>query len=111
MKGVKKIFEEDDLTIANLEGTLTTRGLPEYTAILKAGDIEVVNLANNHTLDYQQVGYNDTIASLKKSDIGYFGEDNTYYTKVNDVSIALLGANGWDNSKSVKEKLKKNTRG
>ena len=118
MKDVKKIFEEDDLTIANLEGPLTTRGvaaqkqfairgLPEYTAILKAGDIEVVNLANNHTLDYQQVGYNDTIASLKKSDIGYFGEDNTYYTKVNDVSIALIGANGWDNSKSVKEKLKK----
>ena len=118
MKGVKTIFEKDDLTIANLEGPLTTRGvaaqkqfairgLPEYTAILKAGDIEVVNLANNHTLDYQQVGYEDTIASLEKSDIGYFGENNTYYTKVNDVSIALIGANGWNNSEGVKEKLRK----
>lgn len=118
MKGVKDIFEKDDLTIANLEGPLTTRGvaaekefairgLPEYTAILKAGNIETVNLANNHTFDYQQLGYDDTIENLKKSNIGYFGEDNTYYTKVNDTAIAMIGAKGWSNSNSVKEKLGK----
>ncbi|KJS47343.1 MAG: hypothetical protein VR66_20095 [Peptococcaceae bacterium BRH_c23] len=59
--GVKKILGEDDLTIANLEGTLTEatekpdkssqgnqafffKGNPHYTEILKDGSIEAVNL-------------------------------------------------------------------
>lgn len=118
MKGVKSIFANDDLTIANLEGPLTTRGiaaekefairgLPEYTQILTQGNIEVVNLANNHTYDYQKVGYDDTIAALEKSNISYFGEDKTCYLEVQGVQVALIGAKGWSNSKDVKEKLRK----
>lgn len=118
MKGVKSIFEKDDLTIVNLEGPLTNRGvaaekefairgLPEYTQILTSGNIEAVNLANNHTYDYQKVGYEDTVSSLKKSNIGYFGEDNTYYATKNDIRVAVIGAKGWSNATSVKENLKK----
>ena len=118
MNGVRAVFEEDDLTIVNLEGPLTTRGiakekefairgLPEYAQILKLGSIEAVNLANNHTYDYQKVGYDDTVNVLKKNSIGYFGEENTYFTTVNDIRVALIGANGWNNSSAVKEKLKK----
>lgn len=117
MNGVRTIFEEDDLTIVNLEGPLTTRGtaaekefairgLPEYVQILKLGSIEAVNLANNHTYDYQKVGYDDTVSVLKKNSIGYFGEENTYFTTVNDIRVALIGANGWNNSGAMKEKLK-----
>lgn len=117
MNGVRAVFEEDDLTIVNLEGPFTTRGvatekefairgLPEYAQILKLGSIEAVNLANNHIYDYQKVGYDDTVSVLKKNGIGYFGEENTYFTTVNDIRIALIGANGWSNSGAVKEKLK-----
>ena len=122
MNNVKHIFEKDDLTIVNLEGALTTRGsaadkefairgLPSYTAILKAGSIETVNLANNHTYDYGKIGYRDTISALKKAQIGYFGEDTTYYTTyyttVNDIKVAVLGVKGWVSNQSVKNTIKK----
>lgn len=116
MSGVRSIFEKDDLTIINLEGPLTARGiaaekqfairgLPEYVQILRLGSIEVVNLANNHTYDYQKIGYDDTVSMLKDNSIGYFGEDKTYFVTVNDITVALIGANGWNDSNTVKEKL------
>ncbi|MBP3886486.1 MAG: CapA family protein [Cellulosilyticum sp.] len=118
MKNVKSIFETDDLTIVNLEGPLTTRGtakekefairgLPDYTKILTSGSIETVNLANNHTYDYGNIGYTDTVVALNKEQIGYFGEDNTYYTTINDINVAVLGANGWVSNQSIKNTLKK----
>ncbi len=118
MQNVKSVFENDDLTIINLEGPLTTRGvaaekefairgLPNYTGILKAGSIETVNLANNHTYDYGNVGYTDTITALNKEQIGYFGEDNIYYTIANDIKVAILGAKGWVSNQNVKNTLKK----
>src|SRR6185295_9996099 len=54
--GVRALLESDDVTIANLEGTLTTshepdeevsfhfRGRPGYAEILREGSVEVVNL-------------------------------------------------------------------
>ncbi|MBE6025189.1 MAG: CapA family protein [Cellulosilyticum sp.] len=118
MKNVKEVFEADDLTIVNLEGPLTTRGvgkekeftirgLPNYTEILKAGSIETVNLANNHTYDYGSVGYTDTVTFLDKAGVGYFGEDTTQFITVNDIKVALIGANGWTSGQDVKNKLKK----
>ena len=118
MKNVKAIFEEDDLTIINLEGPLTTRGnaaekefairgLPEYIKILELGNIEVVNLANNHAKDYGNEGYADTKSILTKNKIGYFGSDQTYYTTVNDIRVALIGESAWSNDQGMKNKLKK----
>ena len=117
MNGVRNIFEQDDLTIINLEGPLTTRGIakdkefairgmPGYAQILTLGSIEVANLANNHTYDYQKIGYDDTISVLKDSNIGYFGEDTTYFTTINGIRVGIIGANGWSDSNVVKEKLK-----
>ena len=87
-QGVESILENDDLTIANLETTLTDatedyrvdkkfnfKGDASYTNILKEGSVEVVNLANNHTFDYGNVGYEDTIENLNRAQIPYFGYD------------------------------------
>ncbi len=118
MKNVKSIFEDDDLTIVNLEGPLTTRGsaaekefairgLPEYIKILQLGDIEVVSLANNHSKDYGNEGYTDTKSVLTKNQIGYFGSDQTYYTTINDIRVAIIGESAWTNDQGMKNKLKK----
>lgn len=118
MKHVKSIFEDDDLTIVNLEGPLTTRGsavekefairgLPEYIKILQLGNIEVVNLANNHSMDYGTQGYMDTKNILTNNQIGYFGSDYTYYTTINDIGIAIIGESAWYNDQALKNKLKK----
>lgn len=116
-RNVKDIFEDDDLTIVNLETTLTTstekadklfkfRGHPSYVQILKEGDIEVVNIANNHIFDYLQQGYNDTLKTLEDADIGYFGYENQYITEIKGIKIGLLGCLGWRCSESIKEQLK-----
>ncbi len=81
---VKDTLLADDLTVANLEGSITTRKkhkdiryplviAPEFTDILKAGGIDVVNTANNHALDFLAEGYQDTLEHLDTADIGHFG--------------------------------------
>ncbi|WP_371334553.1 CapA family protein, partial [Campylobacter jejuni] len=72
---VKSIFSADDLTIANFEGTLTDsearedkqfafKAPAEFADILTAGSIEAVNTANNHSHDYGEQSFSDTMTAL-----------------------------------------------
>lgn len=121
-KNVKPIFETDDLTIINLENPLTTatkkldkefafKGPPEYTRILTEGSVEVVNLANNHTYDYLEQGMKDTTTNLKKANISYFGEGHKSIIEVKGIKVGNLGYKGWNNSKWVKDNIKKDIDG
>ncbi len=118
LKNVKDIFSQDDLTIANLETTLTSatkkakkefrfKGLPEFTQILTEGNVEAVNIANNHTYDYLDVGYSDTLKNLKNAKIDYFGFENRLIKDIKGIKIGLLGYKGWDNMKQTKANIKK----
>ncbi len=102
---VKDLFTNDDFSYVNLEGTLTThnkkvpkafnfKGNPSYTNILLEGNIEGVNLANNHTNDYGEIGYRDTKANLEKANINYFGYDNVLIKKIKGQKIAFVGYTG-----------------
>lgn len=118
MENVRAIFENDDLSIINLEGPLTLapygankqfvmRGDPQYIKILKGSSIEAANLANNHTYDCGQKGYDDTKKRLLDNQIGAFGYDQIHYQEVEGVQVALIGYKAWDASKSTKEVIKK----
>lgn len=122
LEKVKHVFEQDDLTIANLEGTLTTssyredktyafKGSPSYTAILTEGDVEAVNLANNHSHDYGTDSYHDTISNLDAAGIVSFGYDRTAVIDVKGVSVGLVGiyelAKGYDAEEDLRENLTK----
>ncbi|MEH6946950.1 CapA family protein [Bacillus sp. JJ634] len=109
VKKLDHIFEEDDLTTVNLETTLTNatekaikkfrfKGDPSYAQILELGGIEAVNLANNHTMDYLQQGYDDTITTLEKQKIGYFGYEHHYVTTIKGVKVGALGYEGWEDT-------------
>jgi len=103
-----------DLTVVNLETAITERGAPvpgknfhfrspaaSFTALRSAG-VDVVNMGNNHALDYGPVGMQDTfdaIASSKFPTVG-IGHDATeayrpHRTIVKGERIAILGANDW----------------
>ena len=81
LQNVKSVFEEDDFTIINFEGTLTNsdnirttkewnhKGRPEYVEILTGASVEAATLGNNHIMDYQQDGVNDTISTLTNARI------------------------------------------
>lgn len=99
---VRDVFSSDDLSIVNLEGTLTEatqradktyafKGSPEYAKILKDGSIEAVNLANNHSHDYGDQSYEDTISSVENAGITSFGYDRSRVITVNGVKVGLVG--------------------
>lgn len=101
-ENVRAILENDDVTFANLEGTLTTstsrasktyafKGEPEYTEILKEGSVEVVTLANNHSEDYGTESYEDTVKYLKEAGIAYCDGDQIAIQEVNGVKTAFIG--------------------
>lgn len=101
---VKGIFSNDDVTIANLEGTFTestnkkkkrihVKGPSKYAKILKVSSIEVVNLANNHSRDFLAKGLKDTKRALKAKKISYCFKTTISYRKVKGVKMAFLGFN------------------
>jgi len=115
-KGLNNIFKQDDLSTVNLETTLTNakiratktfrfKGNPSYAKILTLSGIEAVNLANNHSHDYLQKGFEDTITNLKKEKIGYFGYSNQYVTTIKGVKVAALGYEGWNDSPELRIKI------
>ena len=102
LQGVKNYFEKDDITIVNFEGTLTEsqnranktftfKGDASYTDILKKGAVDVVNLANNHSFDFGQQGFDDTVQNLKNAKIPYCYNQTIAYRTVNGVKVAFLG--------------------
>lgn len=116
-RNVKDIFEEDDLTIVNLETTLTTaikkadkkfrfKADPSYVEILKEGSIEVVSIANNHTHDYLEQGYLDTMETLENAGVGYFGYEHSYMKDIRGIKVGVLGFNAWNESDELKETIK-----
>lgn len=102
LQNVKPVFEEDDLTIVNMEGTLTEetarqdktyafKGPAEFADILTEGSVEAANLANNHSHDYGDKSYTDTIAALDAAGITNFGYDRTAVMDVKGVKVGLVG--------------------
>jgi poly-gamma-glutamate capsule biosynthesis protein CapA/YwtB (metallophosphatase superfamily) len=115
-KNVRSIFEQDDLTIVNLETTFTTataekskpynfKGDPSYVNILLAGGVDIVNLANNHTMDFLERGYTDTQETLKKAGIGYYGYDNVLIREVNGLTVGFAGFCPFDDAVKAEREL------
>lgn len=121
-QGVKSVLEADDLTIANMEGTLTTetmradkqfafKGDPSYAKILTEGSVEAANLANNHSKDYGEKSYQDTIQALEQEKIVTFGYERTAVVDIKGIKVGLLGtyelAQGIGSKEGMEENIKK----
>ena len=102
LQNVKDIFSADDLTIANFEGTLTDSDEREdktfafkapasYASILTGGSVEAVNTANNHSHDYGEQSFDDTLAALDDAGIVHFGYDETAVMDVKGIKVGLVG--------------------
>lgn len=107
--GVKSVLEEADVALVNLECPFTERGdkltkkfnfraRPELVAILKAGSVNAVTLANNHQMDHGAVGLEDTLATLDGAGIAHFGAGTDLTAarrpavlERNGVKVGLLG--------------------
>lgn len=103
---VKSFFQEDDLTVINLEGVLSDsnkqenrkktyrfRGPTDFVNILTGSSIEACNIANNHTQDFGKQGYNATLATLQEAKLGAFGNAETFIFEKDGLKIAFFGIN------------------
>lgn len=102
LKNVRSIFEEDDLTIVNMEGTLTEettrvdkqfafKGDPEYVKILTSSSVEAANIANNHSHDYGEKSFQDTVQTLEENGIKTFGYDDVAVLEVKGIRVGMFG--------------------
>lgn len=102
--GLQSLFATDDLTFINLECALKDtqegedtgksfrfRGLPAYAEALNAGSVEVVNIANNHYIDYGEDGEAATRAALDDVDMPYSGYGYGYIWDCSGRRIGFAG--------------------
>ena len=107
---IKSLFKQSDLSIVNLEAPVTDStskilktgpNLKSNKAstleIFKALNIDVVTLANNHILDYDEPGVADTLKFCKKNGIETVGAGNnlkealqTLYLDSEEGKIAIV---------------------
>jgi hypothetical protein len=103
-----------DLAMVNLETAITDRGRPvagknfhflspaaSFTALRAAG-VDVVNMANNHALDYGPAGMHDTFDAIASSNLAVVGIGHNafeayrpYRTVIKGRRIAIFGALDW----------------
>ena len=97
-----------DVVLGNLEGTLTTasgskctpssrgcfsfRAPPTYARILHRAGFTILNLANNHALDYGRAGQAETVAALDRAGLRHTGRPaEIAYLLRGGVLVAVIG--------------------
>jgi poly-gamma-glutamate synthesis protein (capsule biosynthesis protein) len=88
---ITRTLRRADLTMVNLESSITDRGNPEAKerevasqryyyrtspaalGFLAAAGVDVVTMANNHAADYGPIGLKDTLAAIRTSPIPVIG--------------------------------------
>ena len=111
---IAPVLSHADLAMVNLETAITDRGEPvagknfhfrsptaSFTA-LKAAGVDVVNMANNHALDYGPEGMQDTFNAIASSKLPVVGIGHNaaeayrpYRTVIHGQRIAIFGALDW----------------
>jgi len=105
---------ENDLVVANLEGPITGKPsvsigskpgearnfvftFPISTAqLLKDHQIDLVNLGNNHILNFGYSGVQSTVSTLEEVGVAYFGDpitDKVVYKTISGVPLAFISYN------------------
>ena len=97
-----------DVVLGNLEGTLATGGAskcsassrncyafrapPTYAGVLRRAGFTIMNLANNHALDYGATGQAQTIAALDRVRLRHTGRRGEItYLRIGGLRVAVLG--------------------
>ena len=114
---VREWFANDDFTMVNLEGPLTNegtpaeksycfRGDPKLAAILPAGSVECVSLANNHSEDFGLIGYENTKTALDGVGVAYAGNGETIiYETERGLKIGVLAVAFYIDHEEMAEKI------
>lgn len=99
------LLAEGDIRLANLECCISERGrpfepprvfsfraIPKAMDVLKAAGIDVVTLANNHSLDWGEEALLDTLDRLDSAGIGWVGAGRTLEEASRPCMVAAGGS-------------------
>lgn len=109
---VKMFMGEVDIVFGNFESTLTDypytakdvgqgmtfafRTPPNWTDVLKSAGFDVLSVANNHSFDFGDPGFDDTIANIQQSGMQAVGrKDQIVTVDANGYQVAFIGFSYW----------------
>ena len=117
-QNLERFMMGSDLVVGNLEGAITTNKSiagslspllftfdPSVAATMKKFGITDVSLANNHSRNFGQDGFDQTRYYLKKNGIRYFGDqinkqNISYWADVRGTKIGWVGYSAFGHNKN-----------
>ncbi|HEY9690779.1 MAG TPA: CapA family protein [Oculatellaceae cyanobacterium] len=117
---VKKSLDGADILFGNFESTFTNssrvgkdtsrpmvfafRTPPTFANVFKKTGFDILSVANNHSLDFSQVGFTDTMKTIERAGMKPVGKKNEIvYKKVKDIPIAFIGFSSLDVHNSLND--------
>jgi poly-gamma-glutamate capsule biosynthesis protein CapA/YwtB (metallophosphatase superfamily) len=105
--GIQHQLQQADVVFGNFESTLTEvrnspkgaggpnvfafRTPPWYASVLKVAGFDVMSVANNHSFDFGDQGFADTMANLEKEGIKAVGrKGEIVYTEAKGLKLAFI---------------------
>ncbi len=105
---IRPFFDQADILFGNFESTLTDepypakdtsqnmtfafRTPPVYAQMLQELGFDVLSVANNHSMDFGEQGFADTITHIEQAGMKAVGrKGQIVYTTVNNVTVAFIG--------------------
>lgn len=115
---VEPLLEDAEIVFGNFESTLTNatiaskqmgsglvfafRTPPDYSHLLKEVGFDILNVSNNHSFDFGDRGFQDTVANIERAGIRAIGEkDKIVYTYHEGMKIAWLGLSYFPKQNSI----------
>lgn len=107
-RSIQHQLADADLTFGNFESTLTTvphstkdprrpmtfafRTPPWYASVLKEAGFDVLNVANNHSFDFGEQGFAETIAHIETTGMKAIGRRGSIaFMPVGNTTVAFIG--------------------
>lgn len=120
LAGVKPALQDADIVFGNFESTLTNypnsaknvgRGMvfafrtpPEYAGLLREAGFDILSVANNHSFDFFETGFKDTIANIEKAGMKAVGKKGQIvYHEVRGVNVAFIGFSYFDDHNNMND--------
>jgi poly-gamma-glutamate capsule biosynthesis protein CapA/YwtB (metallophosphatase superfamily) len=117
---VRTHLQKADILFGNFESSLTNhpntskdinngqvfafRSPPTYAKLFADVGFDVLNVANNHSLDFGTVGFKDTIKNLKAVGIETLGHKNQILLlQANNIPVAMIGFAPYDIYNSIND--------
>ena len=108
LESVKPYLKGADILFGNFESTMTDypysskagggrmlfafRTPPSYAKIFKDVGFDILNIANNHSYDFNEQGFKDTIKNIDSNGMKAVGKkDQIVYQNVKGVNFAFIG--------------------